>query len=97
MIPTAFDYHRATSVEDAIRKLRDTGGKLLAGGHSLVPLMKLRLSEPTALIEEVVYNSDGQLVTGSFMDYALPRSTDFPRAVQWNTLSAPGSPSIMRS
>jgi carbon-monoxide dehydrogenase large subunit len=32
-----------------------------------------------ALIEEVVYNSDGQLVTGSFMDYAIPRSTDFPR------------------
>jgi carbon-monoxide dehydrogenase large subunit len=32
-----------------------------------------------ALIEEVVYNSDGQLVTGSFMDYALPRATDFPR------------------
>jgi carbon-monoxide dehydrogenase large subunit len=32
-----------------------------------------------AMIEEVVYNSDGQLVTGSFMDYALPRSTDFPR------------------
>jgi carbon-monoxide dehydrogenase medium subunit len=51
VIPTAFDYHRATSVEDAIRKLRDTGGKLLAGGHSLVPLMKLRLSEPTALID----------------------------------------------
>ena len=51
MIPTAFEYHRATSVEDAIRKLRDTGGKLVAGGHSLVPLMKLRLSEPTALIE----------------------------------------------
>jgi len=32
-----------------------------------------------ALIEEVVYNSDGQLVTGSFMDYAIPRATDFPR------------------
>jgi aerobic carbon-monoxide dehydrogenase large subunit len=32
-----------------------------------------------ALIEEVVYNSDGQLVTGSFMDYAMPRATDFPR------------------
>ena len=51
MIPTAFDYHRATSVEDAIRKLRETNGKLLAGGHSLVPLMKLRLSEPTVLID----------------------------------------------
>jgi aerobic carbon-monoxide dehydrogenase large subunit len=32
-----------------------------------------------ALIEEVVYNSDGQLVTGSYMDYALPRAADFPR------------------
>ncbi|HTU99336.1 MAG TPA: molybdopterin cofactor-binding domain-containing protein, partial [Luteitalea sp.] len=32
-----------------------------------------------ALIEEAVYNDDGQLVTGSFMDYALPRATDFPR------------------
>jgi carbon-monoxide dehydrogenase large subunit len=32
-----------------------------------------------ALVEEVVYNSDGQLVTGSFMDYAIPRATDFPR------------------
>jgi aerobic carbon-monoxide dehydrogenase large subunit len=32
-----------------------------------------------AMIEEAVYNSDGQLVTGSFMDYALPRATDFPR------------------
>ena len=32
-----------------------------------------------AMIEEAVYNEDGQLVTGSFMDYAFPRATDFPR------------------
>ncbi len=32
-----------------------------------------------AMIEEVVYNEDGQLMTGSFMDYALPRAIDFPR------------------
>jgi carbon-monoxide dehydrogenase large subunit len=32
-----------------------------------------------AMIEEAVYNSDGQLVTGSFMDYAMPRAADFPR------------------
>ncbi len=32
-----------------------------------------------ALIEEVVYDEDGQLITGSFMDYAIPRATDFPR------------------
>src|SRR5258706_15682775 len=31
-----------------------------------------------AMIEEVVYDEDGQLITGSFMDYAMPRSTDFP-------------------
>jgi carbon-monoxide dehydrogenase large subunit len=32
-----------------------------------------------AMIEEAVYGSDGQLLTGSFMDYAMPRATDFPR------------------
>jgi aerobic carbon-monoxide dehydrogenase medium subunit len=50
MIPTAFEYQRATSVDDAIAKLKG-GGKILAGGHSLVPLMKLRLSEPGVLID----------------------------------------------
>jgi aerobic carbon-monoxide dehydrogenase medium subunit len=53
MIPTAFDYSRATSVDEAIAKLGAAKGqgKLIAGGHSLVPLMKLRLSEPTLLID----------------------------------------------
>ena len=51
MIPVAFDYERATSVDDAIAKLGAGGGKLIAGGHSLVPLMKLRLSEPGRLID----------------------------------------------
>ncbi len=53
MISTSFDYARATSVEDAIARLKDAkgSGKLIAGGHSLVPLMKLRLSEPGLLID----------------------------------------------
>ena len=51
MIPTAFEYQRATSIDDALAKLKASGGKLLAGGHSLVPLMKLRLSEPGVLID----------------------------------------------
>ena len=52
MIPTAFDYQRATSLDDAVAKLKAaSGGKLIAGGHSLVPLMKLRLSEPAVLID----------------------------------------------
>lgn len=53
VIPSAFEYERATSVDDALAKLAATGGagKLIAGGHSLVPLMKLRLNEPTTLID----------------------------------------------
>jgi carbon-monoxide dehydrogenase medium subunit len=53
VIPTAFDYQRASSLDDALAKLHAAGGdgKLLAGGHSLIPLMKLRLSEPKLLID----------------------------------------------
>jgi aerobic carbon-monoxide dehydrogenase medium subunit len=53
MISTPFEYRRATSLDDALAKLVATGGdgKLIAGGHSLVPLMKLRLSEPRILID----------------------------------------------
>jgi carbon-monoxide dehydrogenase medium subunit len=53
VIATSFDYTRATSLDDAIAQLTDAkgAGKLIAGGHSLVPLMKLRLSEPGMLID----------------------------------------------
>ena len=53
MIPTAFEYQRAVSIDDALARLAAAGGagKLIAGGHSLVPLMKLRLSEPAVLID----------------------------------------------
>ena len=53
MIPAAFRYERATSLDDALARLAaaGAGGKLIAGGHSLVPLMKLRLSEPSVLID----------------------------------------------
>ena len=40
-----------------------------------------------AMIEEVTYDEDGQLVTGSFMDYAMPRATDFPRFELDNTVT----------
>ncbi len=53
MISTRFDYVRATSLDDAVAKLTSAngGGKLIAGGHSLVPLMKFRLAEPKLLID----------------------------------------------
>jgi aerobic carbon-monoxide dehydrogenase medium subunit len=47
-----FVYHRATSLADAHRLLADhPGAKLLAGGHSLIPLLKLRLTAPPAVID----------------------------------------------
>jgi carbon-monoxide dehydrogenase medium subunit len=53
MIPVAFDYSAPESLEDAIRALADGGedAKVLAGGHSLVPLMKLRLAVPSLLVD----------------------------------------------
>jgi carbon-monoxide dehydrogenase medium subunit len=52
MYPAEFDYYRAGSVAEASRLLqKHPGAKLLAGGHSLIPLLKLRLSAPPALID----------------------------------------------
>jgi carbon-monoxide dehydrogenase medium subunit len=53
MIPSSFEYVRAESVDEAVRHLRENGedAKLLAGGHSLLPLMKLRLAAPSILID----------------------------------------------
>ena len=74
MIPAAFDYIRATSLDDAVAKLKaaGSGAKVIAGGHSLVPLMKLRLSEPTVLIDvgripdlAGIRERDGKIVIGA--------------------------------
>jgi carbon-monoxide dehydrogenase medium subunit len=53
MIPAAFDYLRPASVDDAIAALAEHGddAKLLAGGHSLLPMMKLRLAVPGVLVD----------------------------------------------
>ncbi len=74
MIPAAFEYLRATSLDDAVAKLKaaGSGAKLIAGGHSLVPLMKLRLSEPSVLIDvgripdlAGIRERDGKIVIGA--------------------------------
>jgi CO/xanthine dehydrogenase FAD-binding subunit len=49
--PAPFDYHRPSSVEEAADLLAQTGGKVLAGGQSLVPLMSMRLASPPALVD----------------------------------------------
>jgi aerobic carbon-monoxide dehydrogenase medium subunit len=74
VIPTAFEYARATSIDDALAKLKAANGnaKFIAGGHSLVPLMKLRLSEPTVLIDIArvpglagIHEREGKIVIGA--------------------------------
>ena len=53
MIPPAFEYHAPRTVGEAIALLGSLGSdaKLLAGGHSLLPMMKLRFAQPAHLID----------------------------------------------
>lgn len=74
MIPAPFDYHRATTVDDAVELLDRFGGeaRVLAGGQSLLPMMKLRLATPDVLVDigrisglRSVRAEDGHLVIGA--------------------------------
>jgi aerobic carbon-monoxide dehydrogenase medium subunit len=75
MIPATFEYVRAGSVDEAVAALREHGdeAKLLAGGHSLLPLMKLRLAVPEVLVDlgridalrGVTETDDGRLAIGA--------------------------------
>jgi carbon-monoxide dehydrogenase medium subunit len=80
MIPAAFEYARAGSVQEAAELLNRFGedGKVLAGGHSLIPLMRLRLAQPSALVDinpvgelNYIVAEDGHLRVG-----ALARHVD---------------------
>ena len=52
MFPASFDYHRPKTIDEAVKLLHSVkGARVLAGGHSLLPAMKLRLASPAALID----------------------------------------------
>lgn len=53
MIPGAFDYHRPNSLGEAVKLLTDLGddARVLAGGHSLIPMMKLRMATPEHIVD----------------------------------------------
>jgi len=74
LIPAAFEYARASSVEEASNLLGRYGedAKILAGGHSLIPLMRLRLAQPKALVDingiknlDQIKESGGKLHVGA--------------------------------
>lgn len=88
MISSAFAYHAPTSVAEAVDLLTEHGedAKLLAGGHSLIPLMKLRLAEPGVLIDlgkiaDMAYirEDGGGLAIGAMTTYAALESSDAVR------------------
>ena len=79
MIPAAVDYVRAASLEEALDALADTDAKLLAGGQSLLPAMKLRIARPSKVVDigglglDGIEERDGELMVGAL--------------VTWNTLT----------
>jgi aerobic carbon-monoxide dehydrogenase medium subunit len=85
MIPAAFDYHAPTSVSEAVQLLQQHGydAKILAGGQSLIPAMRFRLSAPAVLIDiknidglEYVKEENGYLAIG-----AMTRESTLEEAV----------------
>jgi len=89
MIPASFDYIRAGSIDEAVDALKEHGdeAKLLAGGHSLLPLMKLRLATPEVLVDlgridaikGVCETDDGRLAIGAMTTHQEVIDNDLVR------------------
>ena len=83
MLPSRFEYHRPDSLEEALQILAEHGdeAKVLAGGQSLIPVMKLRLASPAHLVDigrlgmDAIAESNGRLTVG-----ALARHRDLERS-----------------
>lgn len=88
MIPAAFEYYKPATVEEAVTLLSShDDAKVLAGGHSLIPLMKLRLAEPAALVDigglrglAGIRQADGQIAIGALTTHHTLETADVLRA-----------------
>jgi carbon-monoxide dehydrogenase medium subunit len=90
-VPAAFDYHPAQTLDEAIALLQEYGdeAKILAGGHSLIPAMKLRLSQPGHLIDigrikglDYIREEEGAISIGAKTTYTqLERSETLKRVL----------------
>lgn len=88
MIPAAFEYHRPSTLQDAIALLGRLGedAKVLAGGQSLIPLMKLRLVSPRHIVDlnritglGAIAERDGALVIGALVRESELEASDLVR------------------
>ena len=88
MYPAPFEYHRAATVDEALALLSQYGddGKLIAGGHSLLPVMKLRFAQPAHLIDirrvpelAGIREDNGVLRIGATTTHAMVAASDVIR------------------
>jgi CO/xanthine dehydrogenase FAD-binding subunit len=89
MLPATFEYHRVASVKEALVLIRQFGDdtRLLAGGHSLLPMMKLRLVQPAHLIDiariselSQIAEQGGRIVIGAAVTHDRVASSELVRA-----------------
>src|SRR5437899_8030759 len=89
MIPASFEYVAPKTLEEAVRLLERHGdeAKLLAGGHSLLPLMKLRLAQPRYLIDigrlrglSYIREENGKIAIGALTTHAEVAASELIRA-----------------
>jgi carbon-monoxide dehydrogenase medium subunit len=89
MIPAQFDYKRADSIDEALNLLtQNEDAKILAGGHSLIPAMKLRLTQPPLLVDiarikdlAYVREEDGQIRIGAATTHYQIESSDLLKKI----------------
>jgi carbon-monoxide dehydrogenase medium subunit len=106
MIPATFDYVRAGSVDEAIALLEQHGddAKLLAGGHSLIPMMKLRLAAPATLIDigaipqlGAITAEGGRIRIGALTTHAALADSETLKTsapALWDAANALGDPQV---
>lgn len=87
-VPVAFDYHVANTVDEAVKLLQEFGdeAKIIAGGHSLLPAMKLRLAQPAHLIDigripnlAYIREDNGAVAVGALTTYSMIEKSDLIR------------------
>src|SRR5437667_5557246 len=89
MIPAQFDYARANTLDEALTLLaQNEDAKILAGGHSLIPAMKLRLAQPPLLVDigrikdlSYVREEDGQIRIGAMTTHYQIESSDLLKKI----------------
>ncbi len=89
MFPSSFDYHRPASIKEALALLQQFGddAKLLSGGHSLLPILKLRLAQPRHLVDIArvgelaqLGEQDGKVVIGAAVRHFQVETSELIRS-----------------